>query len=1408
LLKENILYCPYFINIDPSFMLKRFSILFVFLVGFSATTVSQELKKIPLTRVEKKFPAKEVVKDQGDKIILYEDVDEFFIRQKKTKDGYYQQLSAPGLTRSFDKGNPDLPLISRLIEIPSDAKVSVRVLRYDEEQVALNGHRQQQKIIPAQPSVSKSTDPKDVPFYKNKARYNTNRFYKKEIVRFKDNGHLRNRHLGYIEISPFQYNPVSNTLNVLRNIEIEITFSKMGKRSDSELKRLQSPYFNQLDLKTMNTVSATETKELVTDPVKYVIVSDPMFEETLQPFIEWKTQKGYHVITAYTDNPAVGTTTSSIKNYLKDQYDNPADGVAPTFVLLVGDIEQIPPFDGTDGKNHVTDLYFCEYTGDNYPDVFYGRFSATTVAELQPQIDKTLMVEKYLMPNPSYLDNVVLVAGVDGDHAPTQGNGSINYLNDNYTNGTNGINSYYYLYQDDSGVMSSDDPAASQSIKDYISQGVSFSNYTAHCSDKGWGDPSFSNSDVALMTNENMYPLMIGNCCESSRFERTCFGETLLRAENKGAVGYIGGSNSTFWDEDYWWAVGSGTVKVDPSYEETGMGAYDRYFHLNGEAKEEWYITQGQISVAGNMAVEASTSARKKYYWEIYHLMGDPSLTPFISVPEIQVASYNPQVFIGTNSYTVNAEENSYVAVSRDGILLDAKRVDEARQVTLTYDTLTTVGVLDLVITKQNKQPVIEEIDIVPSTTPFVALDKYLIHDTHGNGNRLIDYGEEITLDMQVKNFSDTYDAFHVTGKLISADTNVVFVDSMENYGDIPHADSVFVNAAYTVQFKNRIDDKQMVEFELIMEGEDSEGVPYEWISKINMVVHAPEIKISDLIIDDHEGNGDGLIDPGENVHLKLVVQNSGSSAVENLSVHAHQLTELSSLTLVDTAFYNRAINAAGNDTLAFRAHLASWEKPGQIIEVAFSVQDDNYAYFTDSVSKEIVLGEIPEYSIHTYDTVFVGTKAFFYDSGGKDNNYGNNENHTLIFYPENPRGKLTVDFNRLEIEPNGEGCWDYLSLYDGDSTNSAHLIDNYCNSNLPSFFEASNDKGALGFTFSSDGSVVFPGWEAVIENTGHLVQFMVKNNSGDLLENALVAFEGENRYTNSAGMVTFNYIPPGENLPSVIKKTGYSNLSHPVTIESDTTLQVTMTEGEPTTQVTFEVFAERNPVEGAQVVFNNDTLYTTISGEVVFNHVPQATNMKYEITKEHYHPFIDSMDVALEDIIREVLLDPFIYRVTFVVTDGNEPIHEATIIHDAENKYTDSYGEFVFELPYALDQEFIIKKEAFDDCDTIIDIDSEKSVMVVLKLASGIGDPINREVKVYPNPTRRWLNIEMHNTESTHFSITIYDVLGKLIFADELDGVQNIRKTIDLSEHPKGLYFLNIKSNRGENISKRILIQ
>jgi len=129
------------------------------------------------------------------------------------------------------------------------------------------------------------------------------------------------------------------------------------------------------------------------------------------------------------------------------------------------------------------------------------------------------------------------------------------------------------------------------------------------------------------LTNAHKYGLWVGNCCRSNRFsESECFGEAALRVSNKGAVGYIGATDYSYWDEDYWWAVGFKTVSANPSYNASHLGAFDRLFHTHIESTANWYSTQGQLVIGGNLAVQESTSSRKLYYWEIYHLMGDPSL--------------------------------------------------------------------------------------------------------------------------------------------------------------------------------------------------------------------------------------------------------------------------------------------------------------------------------------------------------------------------------------------------------------------------------------------------------------------------------------------------------------------------------------------------------------------------------------------------------------------------------------------------------------------------------------------------------------------------------------------------------------------------------------------------------------
>ncbi len=451
----------------------------------------------------------------------------------------------------------------------------------------------------------------------------------------------------------------------------------------------------------------SNTDELITSgPVTYVIVSDPNFEAALQPFVQWKIKKGFKVIQAYTNDPAVGNTKTSIRNYLMGLYNNPPAGYdPPSFILFAGDVGQIPTYSI---NSHPTDLNYCEYTNDHIPEVYYGRFAAQNLTQLQSYMDKTMEYEQYTMPVDTFLNEVTMVAGAQSG-MEVYTNGQINYGTNTYFNTAHGITSHTYLQPELSGAN------YSQQIRNNVSNGIAFANYTAHGSESGWADPAFLISHIPALQNNHKYPLMVGNCCKTSNFSVTCFAKEITRVANKGALGYIGCSDYSYWDEDYWWACGFKTVALNPLYSPLHVGAYDVTFHDHGEPIDEWFVTMGQMVVGGDLAVQESSSSMKNYYWETYCLMGDPSLSIYYSVPQLITATYPDALPVGTSSFTVNTEPYAYVSVSvHDTTLLDAKCADSTGVVDLAFDTLTEICNLNIVISKQNRKPLIDSIPILP----------------------------------------------------------------------------------------------------------------------------------------------------------------------------------------------------------------------------------------------------------------------------------------------------------------------------------------------------------------------------------------------------------------------------------------------------------------------------------------------------------------------------------------------------------------------------------------------------------------------------------------------------------------------------------------------------------------------
>ena len=73
----------------------------------------------------------------------------------------------------------------------------------------------------------------------------------------------------------------------------------------------------------------------------------------------------------------------------------------------------------------------------------------------------------------------------------------------------------------------------------------------------------------------------------------------------------------------------------------------------------------------------------------------------------------------------------------------------------------------------------------------------------------------------------------------------------------------------------------------------------------------------------------------------------------------------------------------------------------------------------------------------------------------------------------------------------------------------------------------------------------------------------------------------------------------------------------------------------------------------------------------------------------------------------------------------------------------------------------------------------------------------IFNDLKIYPNPTNDYLNIEFNNYSSQNISITFENILGQEIIRYNIkEGNQEFSKQFNISEYSKGVYYVKLISN------------
>ena len=777
------------------------------------------------------------------------------------------KITIPGGVPILEKGSPELPIITRSIQIPDLAKMELKVLSSNFIDILV------QDIAPSKGNLTRDINIQNVPYEKG-TQYQEDYFFPNKISRMRDPYIIRTERGQTVVFQPIQYNPVRNILRVYTNIILEI--SQVGISSVNPLVRYPNRNSGVREMEEIykqhfiNYASTTNRYEPLDEDGSMLIICYEPFIDAMQPFIDWKTRKGQR--TELVSLSDIGDNADAIKSYVEEYYYE----YGLNFLLLVGDIAQIPSprFSEGAGSNSPSDTYYGFIpTGDYYPDVFVGRFSAENIGHVTTMVNRTIEYERYPDLDGTWYKEA---AGFASDQGPGDDG---EYDDEHMDIIRQKLLDYTYVevdqVYDPSGSVADGEVA--------INEGLSVINYTGHGSSNSWGNGCpMNNTNVNSLTNSGMFPWIWSVACVNGEFHLgTCFAETWLRATNSdgsptGAVATLMSTVNQGWNPPM-----DGQDEMNNIFVESYSNNIKRTF--------------GGLSYNGCMEMNDNYGSQgnvETLYWTTF---GDPSFVVRSDTPQEIIAVHDNIMIIGGSQFSVQTNSNeSVLALSRDGILLGVATADADGLCVVDLDEPVNIpGTIDIVITSYNHVPYETEINVIAPDGSYMLLDGFTL--SQGTDESII-FTEAGELTTTIENVG-TENSGSITATLISQTDNVNILNTVIEIEPVGSGETITVGP-FNFEVAINTADQDDVIFHLNIQDDEN-----SWEYPINITVNAPAFQLASSFIFD---GANGSLDPGESATLQLVLENIGSAPLQYPTFSAYENDEyltLGELTS-DNAYY------------------------------------------------------------------------------------------------------------------------------------------------------------------------------------------------------------------------------------------------------------------------------------------------------------------------------------------------------------------------------------------------------------------------------------------------------------------------------------------------------------------------